>query len=640
MMPDVRTHQETSVNDRWNAQPRFWLHSTVAGLALACGGIDSQPDSNGDNGDDAPPVIVRDTCLDNPLLAGCDGSEPEPEPDVDADPDPGSTPGASDSELELARAAAENVLRANCGQCHGPQLTPAAARAGMNFIDDIDALVNDGKLVPLDSEGSPVVRRMREGSMPPLGTDGPRPSDRDIELVADFVNNPLFWPEYRPAASCEGQLFTFDQLYEAVAQDVRSFDSDDRESLRYVTLTNRYNAGACADTLDRERFAILKLVNMLSTRASIGTPEPIDENRLIYRLDLRDYNWDREVQVGGAQFRDGWEAIIASSPYAVPFVGDQADDVREDTLTDVPVMNADALLDVAALGDLYYGLIDVDVGQSLGQFISDDLGIDVEDNIADGDAVRAGTTRSAISRQDRVVERHEIGTRQGTYWQSFDFAADDAGESIFSEPFSFNQGGTEAIFSLPNGMLGFIIADENDNIVGESDILLDTFQDDFVARTSVSCSNCHAQGFNPVVDEVGPFVRENRRRFVRDDFEAVTEVYLEPAEFAEIIEQDSSVFLQSLQRAGLPTTGSDPVAGSYLRFNLDIDLASAAGELGVTPEDLRDNLNLLDPALITLRQTTVEREDFTASFEESLCIMQSISNNGPDPDRCDALLDD
>jgi mono/diheme cytochrome c family protein len=624
------------VKNRWNAQPRFSLPSTVAALALACGGgIDAQPDGNED---DAPPVIVRDTCADNPLLAGCEGTEPAPEPGDDLGSPPG--PAASESELELARAAAENVLRVNCGQCHGPQLTPAAARAGMNFIDDIDALVNDGKLVPLAASESPVVRRMREGSMPPLGNEGPRPSARDIELVADFVDNPLFWPEYRPVASCEGQLFTFDQLYEAVQQDVRGFDSDDRDTLRYVTLTNRYNAGACADTLDRERFAILKLVNMLSTRASIGTPEAIDENRLIYRIDLRDYNWDREVEVGGTQFRDGWEAIIASSPYAVPFVGDQADDVREDTLTDVPVMNADALLDVAALGDLYYGLIGVDVGQSLGTFISDELGIDVEDNIADGDAVRAGTTRSAISRQDRVVERHELGRRQGSYWQSFDFAADDAGESIFSEPFSFNQGGTEAIFSLPNGMLGFIIADDDDNIVGESDILLDTFQDDFVARTSVSCSNCHAQGFNPVVDEVGPFVFENRRRLGRDDFEAVSEIYLEPAAFAEIIEQDSSVYLQALQRAGLPTTGSDPVAGSYVRFNLDVDLAGAAGELGVTPEDLRDNLNLLDPALITLRQTTVEREDFTAAFEQSLCIMQGISNNQPDPDRCDALLDD
>jgi mono/diheme cytochrome c family protein len=634
---DVQTHQETSVNDRWNAQPRFWLHSTVAGLALACGsGIDGPADPDGD---DAPPVIVRDTCADNSLLAGCEGPDLAAAPNVDGESDPGSNPAPSNSELELARAAAENVLRANCGQCHGPLLTPAAARAGMNFIDDIDALVNQGKLVPLSSEESPVVRRMRDGSMPPLGTNGPRPSDRDIEIVADFVDDPLFWPEYRPPPSCEGQRFTFDQLYEAVQRDVRAFDSDDRESLRYVTLTNRYNAGACADTLDRERFAIIKLVNMLSTRASIRTPEPIDGDRLIYRINLRDYNWDREVEVGGTQFRDGWEAIIASSPYAVPFVGDQAEDVRADTLTDVPVMNADALLDVAALGDLYYGLIGVDVGQSFGAFISNDLGIDVEDNIADGDAVRAGTTRSAISRQDRVVERHEIGVRQGILWQSFDFAADDAGQSIFSDPFSFNQGGTEAIFSLPNGMLGFIIADENDNIVGESDILLDTFQNDFVARTSVSCSNCHAQGFNPVVDEVGPFVLANRLRFVRDDFEAVSEVYVDPADFAEIIEQDSSLFLQSLQRAGLPTTGSDPVAGAFVRFNVDVDLAVAAGDLGVTPEELRDNLNLLDPALSALRQTTIERQNFTAAFEQSLCIMQGISNNAPDPDRCDALLD-
>jgi hypothetical protein len=77
-----------------------------------------------------------------------------------------------------------------------------------------------------------------------------------------------------------------------------------------------------------------------------------------------------------------------------------------------------------------------------------------------------------------------------------------------------------------------------------------------------------------------------------------------------------------------------------VRFNLDVDLAAAAGELGVTPDELEDNLNLLDPRLITLRQTTVERGDFTAAFEQSLCIMQFISENQPDPDRCDALLDD
>jgi hypothetical protein len=253
--------------------------------------------------------------------------------------------------------------------------------------------------------------------------------------------------------------------------------------------------------------------------------------------------------------------------------------------------------------------------------------------------VRAGTTRSAISREDRVVERHELGRRPGAYWQTFDFASDQANESIFTEPFTFNQGGTQAIFTLPNGMLGFIIADENDNIVGETNLLLDTFQDDFVVRTAVSCSNCHAQGFNMVTDEVRPFVNGNRRDFNRDEFEIVNEVYLDPADFAEVIAADSAVFQTSLERAGLPSTGGDPVAGAYLRFNDELDLATAAGELGVTAEDLRNDLNLLDPRLSVLRQTTIDRQDFTDAFEESLCIMQIISQNTPDPNRCDQFLD-
>jgi mono/diheme cytochrome c family protein len=604
----------------------------VALLALACGsGIDDPQESDTED-DDLVPTVIRDTCEVNPLLAGCNPSPDSDEAPDDTDPadlDPGV------SELELARAAAENVLRVNCGQCHGPQLSEAAARAGMNFIDDIDRLVNEGKLIPLNAAESPVVRRMREGSMPPPGNDGPRPSDREIEQVADFIDDPLFWPEYRPAESCEGQLLTFDELYQTVESDVRTFDSNDRENLRYITLTNRYNSGACANSLDRERYALIKLVNMLSTRATITAPVAIDADELIYRIDIRDYNWDRDVDVGGQQFRDGWEAIIASSPYAVPFVGRDADNLRDDTLTDVPILNADAMLDVAALGDLYYGLIGVDVGQSLGGFISNDLGINVQDNLDDGDAIRAGTTRSAISREDRVVERHEIGVRQGIFWQSFD-ADPDGNGSIFADPFDFDRGATDVIFSLPNGMLAFIIADQNDNIVDESNLLLDTFQDDFVARTSVSCSNCHAQGFNMVTDEVREFVLSNRRRLDRDDFEIVEEIYLDPTEFAQFITEDSAFFQRSLELAGLPTTGADPVAANFRRFNVDVDLPTAAGELGLTPEELDDFLNLLDPRLSPLREgVAVDRDDFTDVFEESLCIMQNISENTPDPNRCD-----
>jgi mono/diheme cytochrome c family protein len=620
--------QEISVNNRWNAAARLWPHATLALLVAACGGgINDPKDEN-----TVPVEVKRDTCEDNPLLAECQPEKPDVTPGETDTTDPSVNNEAS--ELELARAAAENVLRVNCGGCHGPQLTTATARAGMNFIDDIDELVSQGKITPLDADNSPVVRRMREGSMPPLGTSGPRPSDRDIAVVADFVDNPLFWPEYRPAESCEGQLLTFDQLYSDIERDLREQESRDRPFTRYLTLANRYNAGVCADALDRERFAILKVVNMLSTRATIGTPTPIDDDKLTFRIDIRDYNWDEGIN----NFRDGWEAIIAESPYAVPFVGDQADNAREDAETDVPVLNADAFVDAAALGDLYYALIGVDTNQRLADFVSNDLGIDVQGDLEDGDVVRAGTTRSAISREDRVVERLRIGGRQGVLWQSFDSAPGGGGGSIFSDPFNVAQGGTDAIFTLPNGMLAFIIADDNDNIVTTSNLLLDTFQDDFIARTSVSCSNCHAQGFNMVTDEVKPFVTSNRFDFQRDEFQTVEDVYLDPADFAQVIADDSAVFQQSLQRAGLPTTGSDPVAGSYLRFNVDVDLTTAAGDLGVTKEDLEQNLNLLDPELAVLRNISLERESFSDNFEASLCVMQLISKNHPDNDRCDALL--
>lgn len=40
-----------------------------------------------------------------------------------------------------------------------------------------------------------------------------------------------------------------------------------------------------------------------------------------------------------------------------------------------------------------------------------------------------------------------------------------------------------------------------------------------------------------------------------------------------------------------------------------------------------------------LKDTTIDRAAFDAVFEESLCILQIVSSNQPDPDRCDEVLD-
>jgi mono/diheme cytochrome c family protein len=625
----------------------FSIGFSAAVLALACGsdsnndsdtkGSGTSPGATTDVPAPATDIRPTETCADNPLLAGCApvpsaaGSTPvaaAPAPVTDSDP------------ANLAKAAAENVLAANCGQCHGPALTEQQAQAGMNYINDIDKLVSTGKIIPLNSAGSRIIQRMTRGEMPPPSSGLPAVTEADINTVAQYIDNPRFWPGV-PVADCssKNQLTDFDTLYQQVNRDLITADSQDTPFFRYISLSNRFTAGVCADNLDKDRQALAKMMNMLSVDATPGDVVPVDTDQTVFRIDLRDFQWNRAISVEGQAFTDVWEAIAANNPYAVELIGDDADQAKQDTQTQFPVMFSDQMMDVATIGNLYYAIIDVDINQPLGDFILNNLGIDVAQDLLDRDEIRAGTTKSRVSRQDRLVERHDIQVRGGAFWQSFDFEANDANQSIFQDPFGFAAGGSEAIFTLPNGMLGFIIADANDNIVEDSDILLDTNQNNFRAVTSISCSNCHASGFIPVVDEVKDVALDSARDIGlnRDEVEQLQEIYVSPQEFAKQVQEDSSAFYQrALQEVDLPIQGADPVSSTWLRFDADVQLKDAAGDLGLTPDDLLNNLDLLNPVASVLRTGTLDRDDFTNIYIDSLCVLSTPLENQPDPAVCDA----
>jgi mono/diheme cytochrome c family protein len=265
----------------------FHVGFGTALLALACG----SENNGGDLAEEDPDPGIRvdppapQTCDDNPLLAIC--QDPRPGGTAD-DPALGDSqdPGPVGSPADLARAAAENILRSNCGQCHGPALTEEQARAGMNFIDDIERLVaeparNGQPLIePRNSDNSLIVQRMRDGSMPPAGSTGPRPSASDIRTVANFIDNPNFWDE--PARrDCTGQEISYDEIYQRIQADLFRQDADDRQFTRYLSLTNRYNAGICSDDLDRDRWAMAKMVNMLSINTGLVEPVAIDREQTL-----------------------------------------------------------------------------------------------------------------------------------------------------------------------------------------------------------------------------------------------------------------------------------------------------------------------------------------------------------------------
>ena len=123
----------------------------------------------------------------------------------------------------------------------------------------------------------------------------------------------------------------------------------------------------------------------------------------------------------------------------------------------------------------------------------------------------------------------------------------------------------------------------------------------------------------------------------RDEVEQLRSLYVSPTVFAKQVKDDSDFYQRALQSAALPLVGGDPVASVFLRFDDDLDIADAAGDLGLTPADLERDITLLNPVLQVLRGGTVDRDDFTAKYIESLCDLLGSSENAPDEAVCDAF---
>jgi len=100
----------------------FGIGFGAAALALACGA----DDSNNKEEPTKPVDIQRPDPCANPLNAECPSNQAAN--NIDTSTSAGNNNGAGatkepPSQAELDKAAAENVLKADCGYCHGPALT-------------------------------------------------------------------------------------------------------------------------------------------------------------------------------------------------------------------------------------------------------------------------------------------------------------------------------------------------------------------------------------------------------------------------------------------------------------------------------------------------------------------------------------
>ena len=370
----------------------------------------------------------------------------------------------------------------------------------------------------------------------------------------------------------------------------------------------------CGAGLDGERAALTKALNSVSIDARARAPLPIDVAEELFRIDLRDYQWDRSIVVGGKVFSDGWEALIAQSPYALEYAGD---DAKADTGTAVPLLFSNALVAAVARAPLYYALLGIPADAD--DFLRDDLGIDV----AGGQTARAGFSADAQGGEANfLAQRFELQVRAGVAWQISEFG------DLFDDPLGNPDGEREIVFSLPNGLQGHILADADGGVRSTSNVLIDALESDGKAHIATSFFRSRAAGVQ-LEDEVRDFVRQNPRNFSAAERAAIRAAFPRQRELQQLLTADNAIFSGALELIGIDIDATpEPVSQSFADFDADLDLETAAGDLLISPEELSDTVDLLDPQFSALPAGgKIDRDDFDQLYRGAACVLTAVLNN-------------
>lgn len=530
--------------------------------------------------------------------------------------------GGINSKCVELQAEALDILERNCANCHNA----ISNTAGFGFVADRDKLLLSGMIVPGEASESPMFSRMTDGTMPPANATN-QPSDEDIAAVGEWIDS----CSHGPGPQCtERDWISTETMIEQMLADIITISETDRPFTRYLTLTHLYNIGSCDDELDRFRFGLNKALNSLSQDPFINVPEAIDEQQTIYRIDLRDYDWEE------AQGIDKWELLIDNNPYAFRRVDDNAEILQEFTETAVPFMAADWMVHDASEPPLYYDM--VGIPETLSE-LEDQLRINIEDNVANEEVARAGFLDSGVSQNNRLYERHQLPENpQGAFWLSYDFRSvqdeEDGRDArdLFTNPTDFTEDGGEAIYNLPNGLQAYVITDFLGNRldVAPIDIVTDPLQPDNTVRAGISCMSCHDRGLKFKEDQLREHVTGTGSTFDPDIQDLVRELHPPNDDMKELIDRGNETFAGAVAKLwDGPTDEGEPIIEVFANFEGNVDLNRAAAEFGIAPDDLLPNLGLLGPSYAPLIDGSISRDIFEDQFAASVCILNLGDPNDP-----------
>jgi WD40 repeat protein/mono/diheme cytochrome c family protein len=498
---------------------------------------------------------------------------------------------AADARADLAKKALA-VLNTHCHRCHGQD---GAVEGGMNYVLDREKLVLRKKIVPGQPDQSPIFKKVAAGKMPPPG-EQPRPSPDEVALLREWIaagaGTSGVNPEARP-------YLTEAAVFDLILADLEKTEKRARRFARYFSLVPLANAGAGPDELATYRRALAKLINSLSWHPRIGVPKPIDPAGLILRIDLRDYLWDANL----------WNRLLADYPYGILYDSAVARAVMINSASRMPLVRLDWFVANASRAPLYYDLLQLPSNLSE---LERQLRVDPVLNIQQERVARAGFIGSGISRNNRVLERHDA--MNGAYWRTYDFDAIPQNlidrdtllpdrRNLFAYPLGpglgengFLHAGGEAIFALPNGLHGYMLMNAANVRLDKGPIAIvsDPKRPDRSVEAGVSCMGCHISGILQKDDQIRDHVSKNAKAFSRTDGDIVKALYAPKEKMRKLMEEDGERYKKAIEKTGARLSAYEVVMTMTLRYEADVDLPTLAAEVGVKPDDLLPRLTKTD----------------------------------------------
>ena len=449
------------------------------------------------------------------------------------------------------------ILGKRCASCH----TYGQGDLGLwGSVLDLSRLIDAEIVVPGNPGASRMIDRVSvRGDMPPRGDRVPAD---EVATLKSWITNLR-----RTVSSPRSD----EDILDAIAADVlkaRTLSSD----FRYFSLAHFIDQGRPATEVTRAKNVLAFTVNSLSRRGNIVPMVPIDTQGSIFRIRLSELGWNAAL----------WDQLTGFYPYCLASQVSGHQSLYTQLGTQAPFVRADWLMDTATQAPLYDLLLNLPasvnaLATQLGVNIADDInhpGLAEPDNL-----VRFAVNRSGVSLHNRMAERH-LGTAGQYLWISYDFKNGVGVQDVFANPLgpkavdtqgfvhTFSNDAGEVIFTLPNGMQGYMLVNSAGQKVAVADtaIVRDIRRPNGVVANAISCFGCHASGgmIRPAsTDQMQSYIRTHVGDFSNREFNEISALY--PAVLSpDVLKVDSGRYRGAADT--LDGGGPDRGALEYLPF--------------------------------------------------------------------------